>query len=369
MNTETLSERLHTNTGLRIAAHFLFWTIMMAIGWYNTLISFNKYNRFDNVPILLLSLSGIIGQVLVYYPLVYFVLPQFFQKKRYLQGAGIVLLLILLYTFLNTISESLILLNCESCMRILKENGTGYYGFLQKSVSNRMLGKLLSFGIVYGLIFSISIPLSIKFALQAFRQQIQAVKLAKQNVELEFSFLKSQVNPHFLFNSLNNIYGLILRNDNQKAANVVARLAEFMRYSLYNSAEERMTVEKEVQLIKDYIELESIRMNHTKVNLSVEIDDYSASLPSLLLIPVIENAFKFCDDNTEAVIDIQLSIKNRQLSFHLSNTIDENRQLQQSGGIGLQNLNKRLALYYPNRHRYQVESSETSYSTILTIDL
>ncbi|RYE47082.1 MAG: histidine kinase, partial [Sphingobacteriales bacterium] len=226
MNTETLSEKLHTNTSLRIASHFLFWTIMLAIGWYNTLISFNNYNKFDNESILLLNLSGIIGQTLVYYPLVYFVLPQYFQKRKYLQGAGIVLILILFYTLLNALSESFILLNCESCMQILNKTGTGYYVFLHKSLSNRMLNKLLSFGIVFGLIFSICIPVSIKFALQAFRQQLQAVKLAKQNVELEFSFLKSQVNPHFLFNSLNNIYGLILRNDNQKAANIVARLAE-----------------------------------------------------------------------------------------------------------------------------------------------
>jgi LytS/YehU family sensor histidine kinase len=142
-----------------------------------------------------------------------------------------------------------------------------------------------------------------------------------------------------------------------------------MRYTLYNSAEEKMTLEKEIQLLKDYIELESIRMNHTKVNLKLEVDDYSTSLPSLLLMPVIENAFKFSDDSAKGVIDIRFAIKNKQLKLHITNTIDENRQLQQSGGIGLQNLRKRLALYYPNRYNYVVESNEMRYSTILSIDL
>lgn len=369
MNIETLSEKLHSNIRFRIAAHLLFWSVIFAISWYTTVISFNPYNNFSPNSVVLLALSGTINQILVYYPLVYYVLPCLFKQRKYIKGALSVLALLMIYTLINTLSESYILMSCNSCMQALKTAQTGYYEFLQKNVGNRMFGKVASLGIFFGLVFSIAIPLSIKFSLQAFRQQLESVRLAKQNVELEFNFLKSQVNPHFLFNSLNNIYGLILKKENEKAAGIVARLSEFMRYTLYNSGGDKMPLEMEVKLLRDYIELESIRLNHTKVNTEIEIDDLNFAFPSLLLMPVVENAFKYCDDSKTAYINIKLVLKDRKVLFSAENTVDDSRQLQPVGGIGLQNLKKRLALYFPEKHQYRISSRESVYSAQLEIDL
>jgi LytS/YehU family sensor histidine kinase len=224
-------------------------------------------------------------------------------------------------------------------------------------------------GMLIGLIFSVSVPLAIKIAIQSFRQQIAAIKLAKENVELEFNFLKSQVNPHFLFNSLNNIYGLILKKENDKAAGTVSRLAEFMRYTLHSPAIDQAPLQKEIKLLQDYIELEKIRLNYTTVTFELQVQNGNQLLPSLLLIPLIENAFKYSADQLGAAITIQLVIKEIELQLIVTNTVDVNRQLHTGGGIGLQNLKKRLQLYYPDNYNYEATDTGQLYTTNLAINL
>ncbi|MDB5089483.1 MAG: hypothetical protein JWR09_3477 [Mucilaginibacter sp.] len=368
MNFESLSQKLHTRKGFRIGAHLLFWLSELLLSWYTTIISFNAYNNFNDHTIWQLSFINTLNLVLVYYPLVYVILPGF-KKGRYVPGILGIVTLLILYSFVNTLSEKELMITCDHCMQQLKANNHDYYQFLQRDLLNRLFAKVASMGMLIGLIFSISVPLVIKVALQSFRQQIAAVKLAKENVELEFNFLKSQVNPHFLFNSLNNIYGLILKNENTKAAGTVARLAEFMRYTLYNSNNDKMSLQKEVQLLKDYIELEQIRLNHTHVEFDIKLDDNAYELPTLLLVPLIENAFKYSADSPGTCIGIQLSTRSGQLHLQVSNTIDENRQLQQTGGIGLQNLKKRLNLYYPEKHEYHYKLTDKDYTATITIEL
>lgn len=332
-------------------------------------MTYNPFTGFSIQTIFLQSLADAINQALFYYVFVYYLVPSLFQKRKYLMFAGGFIIAITIYALVNSLSESYILIKCEECMQILKAGKTGYYEFLQDDIGGRMFKKLASLGILFGLIFPISIPLSIKFFLQAFRRQLEAAHLAKQNVEMEFNFLKSQLNPHFLFNTLNNIYGLILNNENSKAAGIVARLSEFMRYTLYNSSGDKMPINKEIQLLKDYIELESIRLNYNKVKLNVQMDDHSYSLPSLLLMPVIENAFKYSSDNSDAYINIEFKIDKKAMHFNIENTVDENKQLNAGGGIGLQNLKKRLSLYYPEKYSYEVQSTDSIYAVKLIIEL
>ena len=223
-------------------------------------------------------------------------------------------------------------------------------------------------GTLIGLLFSIALPLSIKFGMQALRQQFRSMQLAKENLELEFNFLRSQVNPHFLFNSLNNIYGLILNDEKNKSADLVARLSQFLRYTLYENSNDKMPMDKEVQLLKDYIDLESIRMNYTKASFKFQTDNTVFNLPSLLMIPIVENAFKYCADNREAYINIHFQIHDKSVSFEVKNTVDPDRQSAAVGGIGLTNFRKRLQLYYPGLHKYKVINAEQEYAVSINID-
>ncbi len=369
MDFELLSERVYYQKGTRVAAHTLFWVLQFFVSWYNISISFNPYSRFNNQTIILILLSGTINIILIYYPLVYYIIPRLIEKRKYLWSVCFILMLLILYTLINALSETFILKACESCMKLLKDSGSSYYQFLQTSLVNKLFQKLATLGILLSLIFSLSIPLCIKFILQVFREQIVSAKIARQNVELEYNFLKSQVNPHFLFNSLNNIYGLILKDENSKAAETVARLCEFMRYTLYYATQDKMPLNKEVQLIRDYIQLESIRLNHTKVNLELNIDNDDYYFPSLLLMPVVENAFKYNADIDKSIIYIHLSIQHNELHFRIENTVDKTLLSQLTGGIGLQNFRKRLDLYYRGKYQYDVLTTGSKYAVILNINL
>lgn len=368
MNFASLTGKLYANRNYRIGAHLLFWVLELLVYWYTSIISFNYYKNFGGPVIFRLALLNTISLALIYYPLVYFLLPLFLKRKYLIAVLGLLTLLIL-YGLMNTLVEQLVITNCADCMAQLKASNYEYYHFLHTFFINRLFAKVATLGLLIALVFSVSIPLMIKVALQSFRQQLAAVQLARENVELEFNFLKAQVNPHFLFNSLNNIYGLILKNENDKAAGTVARLSEFMRYALYNNTAERAAISKEIRLLKDYIELEKIRLNHTVVTFEVRSDEGSYELPTLLLMPVVENAFKFGADSPGAQISILLNIQAGKLQLQVSNTLDENRQLQQTGGIGLQNLKKRLQLYYQGKHEYCIDQANGSYQAHITIEL
>jgi sensor histidine kinase YesM len=368
MDLEKLSEKIYNHKPFRVSAHLLFWLAELLLTWYTTIISFNTYRNLGDQLVWELSFVNTLNLALFYYPLVYLFIPQF-QKRRYLAGVAGIIGLLLVYTLINSLTETLVLLRCTDCMKMLKTSNNDYYQFLHRDLLSRLLAKLASMGMLIGLVFSVSVPWAIKIAIQSFRQQIATVKLAKENVELEFNFLKSQVNPHFLFNSLNNIYGLILKRENDKAAGTVARLAEFMRYTLHSPDSDQAPLQKEIKLLQDYIDLEKIRLNHTAVNFELKSQNENQVLPSLLLIPLIENAFKYSADQFGAAINIRLVIKARNLRLIVTNTVDVNRQLHTGGGIGLQNLKKRLELYYPGNYNYEATDTGQLYTTNLEINL
>lgn len=368
MDLTALSEKIYSHPYIRVGTHVLFWTGEWLLTWHLTTISFNTYNTFDAPVLWQLSFANTINLILAYYPLVYWLIPAL-QRRKYVTFFSGTLGLLLFYTLVSALTEKLILIRCASCMEALRNANNGYYAFLQLGLPNRVFAKLASLGALINLILSISLPLAIKIAIEVFRQRIAVIKLAKENVELEFSFLKSQVNPHFLFNSLNNIYGLILKKENDKAAGTVARLAEFMRYTLVDSTEAFVPLQTEIRLLENYIELEKIRLNHVRVDVELKCQDSKVSLPALLLMPVIENAFKYSGDRPGDVITIQVTCQSGRLFLRSTNPTDGNRQRLTGAGIGLRNLKKRLELYYSGNYTYDVVQTGLHYTATLEIRL
>jgi hypothetical protein len=368
MNMERLIQKIDATNYMRIGLHALFWILLGSVQYYLSSISFNQQKYFPQYSAVLLLLTGTLSIVLFYYPFVYFVLPRIFYKKKFVSGIALTIALVILYALADTLREDLVLKACSPCMESLKAANDGYYHFLHAPPHNRLFAKLTSFGTLIALIFSLALPLSIKLGLQALRQQFRSLQLAKENLQLEFNFLRSQVNPHFLFNTLNNIYGLILNDRKEKSAEVVARLSQFLRYTLYESNGDTVPVEKEVQLLKDYIELESIRLNCTQVSFTHHTDQSITSMPPMFMIPVVENAFKYSPDRLDGYISIDFLIKDKTCSFHIKNSVDPERVPAAAGGIGLRNFSKRLELYYPNRHQCEVSASEKEYTVSVNIN-
>lgn len=180
------------------------------------------------------------------------------------------------------------------------------------------------------------------------KQSAQLLMIEKQAAEL--SFLKSQTNPHFLFNTLNNIYSLS-RDKSDLAPESVLRLSKILRYILYETGGKYITIEQELKIINDYISLEKLRYDESlKINcLNYDIEDMNQQLPPLLLIPLVENAFKHGASETinNPCIDILLSVRNKKLEMIVRNSTEQNTSVEKvTENIGLSNLRRQLELLY-----------------------
>lgn len=360
---------LYPKASYRIAQHVVFWTLLFFLRFYLTLITFNVYSGLPVGVKAMISLFGTGFIAAFYYVLVNVIWKHILRKKKYLTTFIIITVLLVGYTVADTLTERLILNTCKGCMVSLAKDEPSYYNLVSSDITNIVLKRLLSFGTPFSLIFTLFIPLCLKTTLNAYRRSIDSLKLAKENVQLEFNFLKAQLNPHFLFNTMNNIYGLIMSGDKGRSADLVSRLSELLRYILYDSNEDSMPLAKEIKLINDYIELEKVRLNFTKVVFNYSMDDGNYEIAPLLLIPLIENSFKFSPDEPGSFISIFLDVLNGRLRFTLDNRIDPQRIKAGTGGIGLKNLQKRLSLYYPDSYLYAASISASDYSVDLTIQL
>ena len=201
------------------------------------------------------------------------------------------------------------------------------------------------------------------------RQSSQQLRIEKQQAEL--NYLKSQTNPHFLFNTLNNIYSLA-RDKSDLAPESILRLSKMLRYMLYETSGAYIAVEQEMKIISDYIALEKLRYDESlRINFNYNIEDMKQALPPLLLIPLVENAFKHgvSETRNQPFVDIHLSLKQRLLLFVVKNSVDSS--FVETGvkeNIGLSNVRRQLELLYTD-YKLQVQQQPYVFTTSLEINL
>jgi sensor histidine kinase YesM len=201
------------------------------------------------------------------------------------------------------------------------------------------------------------------------RQAAQQLRIEKQAAEL--NYLKSQTNPHFLFNTLNNIYSLA-RDKNDLAPESILRLSKILRFMLYEAGGEYIAIELELKIINDYIALEKLRYDESlDINFNYDVEDMKQALPPLLLIPLVENAFKHGASETRShpFVNIHLSVNKRQLTFSVKNSAES--VLGQEGikeNIGLSNLRRQLALLYTD-YELSVRQADSVFTANLKINL
>ena len=201
------------------------------------------------------------------------------------------------------------------------------------------------------------------------KQIILLFKLKNEKKQTELLHLKSQVNPHFFFNTLNNLYGLV-GTDVKKAQNLILKLSDMMRYSIYEGEKDFVTLKDEVDYIKNYIELHKMRYHkEINVNFQVQIEEEYKVMP-LLFVILLENAFKHGLENLHEGAYIHLAIKtqNNKAFFEIENNFDVS-QTKEHDGIGLKNLKRRLELVYPNKHRLTLITKHNIYKAQLTLQL
>ncbi len=206
----------------------------------------------------------------------------------------------------------------------------------------------------------------------AAQKERESVALKAEKLESEMKFLKSQINPHFLFNALNNIYTLTLLKD-EKAPDNLLKLSGMLRYMLYDCKAERVPLKKEVEYINNFIELNLLK-DKQRMNVTAELDNSRPDMlvAPLIFIPFIENAFKHSniEDLKSGWIKILLKTTDHQVNFSVQNSVPKGgTSKDKEGGIGLNNVLRQLELIYPGRHEIEINEKDNQFGITLKIDL
>ncbi|MEI7584757.1 histidine kinase [Runella sp.] len=185
--------------------------------------------------------------------------------------------------------------------------------------------------------------------------------------------LKAQINPHFLFNTLNNLYGTALIENSPKTADGIQQLARIMRHAVESSKNDRIEIDREISFLHDYIEIQQLRIpkrDNIRINTSIFWDENPAQIAPLILMTFAENAFKFgISIARECFLEINLKVEKQQLTFICRNSIVPRTSLEQGTGMGVETTLKRLKLLYPKRHTISINQTDAVYEVFLTINL
>jgi len=204
--------------------------------------------------------------------------------------------------------------------------------------------------------------------------QRERMDLQRQNLTSELKYLKTQINPHFFFNTLNSLYALTLKKSD-KAPEIVLKLSDMMRYMLYESNERMLSLSQEINYIENYLELEKLRHDdHFKMELEITGDPAGHKIAPLLFIPFLENSFKHGIDHQlkSGYVNINLDIQEKSLHLKVANSLPDQEipnapKEKKVGGIGLTNVRRRLNILYPQRHKLEISQSNEEF--LVTLDL
>ena len=349
---------------VRLARHGLFWA-----GWvvFSTLIYLpvNLRAMAAGVPlpnVVLLTFAEAIEFIVFShsvfaYLLAYWVLPRFFYKKRF--GLLVVAFvgIVLLSGVGSYVAGEFIGRPLRTALGFPYRDSNFWYGLLAGVRGGMTVGGLF---------------LAIVIAKNLFRQQELLLKTQQEKLAAELEALKAQVHPHFLFNTLNNLYALT-RRQAPEAPNVVLRLSNLLSYVLYECNAPEVPLNQEIQFLKNYVALEQLRYgDRLDVSLNFTGDIHGQKIAPLLLIPFLENAFKHgtSEQLDQSWISLNLAVEGHTLTFQLLNSRDpDGDETHLLGGIGLQNVRKRLDLLYPDRHDLRVQADADTFMVTLKLEL
>ncbi len=223
----------------------------------------------------------------------------------------------------------------------------------------------------YGLLLIFSLSMVLRFIVRWREQEQEQMELEKERMSSELDYLKQQINPHFLFNAINSIYSLTLPHEDTRASESILKLSAILRYMLYETNQKLVLLEREIEIIEDYIGLHRLRLtSKTQVNLVVNGNLSGYGIEPLLLIPFIENAFKYGIDSSEAcTIDISIDCTDNYLKFGVVNKILVKNNAGKHSGIGIKNIERRLEILYPDSHNLDIKQVNDNFIVSLNLPL
>lgn len=332
----------------RVWRHVAFWavyTLIVAFTWQNVGKSFqqNLFNGLMWLPV----------RMLYCYPLMYWVLPQFLLKGKYTQFAFIILLWAGAGFILNYLFRAYIFIPFQEQF---------YSGSINRNPweANSFLALTTTAGVT-------SVIILFKHWMRSQQERMQA---EKEKVISELQLLKAQVHPHFLFNTLNNIYSFSLENSS-KTPEMILKLSSLLSYMLYDCKAEEVSLEKEIEVMKNYIDLEKERYdNKIDISVNIEGDVKDKFIAPLLMLPFLENAFKHgtSEQMDKIWLSMDISVHKFTLRCKIANSKNECVPINEMG-IGIQNVKKRLRFLYPGKHELKIADEGAFFVVSLLVNL
>lgn len=326
----------------RIWWHILFWVVwyFFYTFTYSTGV-FTKFQLLQNLYLLPVRMAGT-------YLLIYWILPKFMFTRRYLLFSVLMVLHAIAYG-----------LSIQFVLELLRGSG-----------------QILFPPFVRSMVLNYQIPAT-AMAIYMFKRwhivQQNILNLENEKLEAELKFLKSQIHPHFLFNTLNNLYALTLQKSD-KAPDVVLQISNLLEFTLYSEKKKEVELQEEVKLLKGYIDLEVLRFGkRLRIDQDISDDLDGLMIAPLILLPFVENSFKHgaSRDAQSPYINISLRVDENRLTFMISNSFisEPDRKETYNERIGLKNVRRRLELIYPGRHELEISQEQDVFKVCLKIDL
>lgn len=333
-----------------IAMHALVWVLLLVIPYVTTDQVFNSLDPASDIKYLLLCFALSTVLISIFYFNYLFLIPRYLLTKKYWFYFSFLLLAIALVLLLSGV--------------IFIFSGFNPETLAQK---NPAIEKIIPVIIINALLlWLLSIAFSILWAAYNRLKQTESEKLSAQ-----IASLKSQINPHFLFNTLNNIYATAI-DSAPKAADMVDKLSEMMRYTMKDTQQDFVSLEDEINYINNFIELQKLRLDR-----SVKLEYTSLeTIPELriapmLLIPFVENAFKHgVNAEQKSAIKIEMAINKTEFQLRVvNNKVNVQKEISERSGLGIENTKHRLNLIYPSNHLLVISDTEKEFSVSLHINL
>lgn len=344
---ENIRNRLYDFFSQRMVYHSIFWLIGFLILLSLEDFDYSFFFHFTNALLRTIILGGMI------YHNYYYLITNYLTKDRFFTYCGLLVVTVIIVTPISNLLFLLKYTNYQEYYNYLATNHHSYFLINMTIVGASTIFKIISDWV---------------------KHQRERNELQTQTMQSELRFLKSQINPHFLFNTLNNLYALTLKKSD-KAPEIVIKLSEMMRYMLYECNEKRVPLSKEVKYIQNYLDLEVLRQGKdVEINFDVYGEVTSQQIAPLMFIPFLENSFKHGLNHhiSQGYVDIRLDVEQQSVRLRIENSKPDSVPLPEhprSGGIGLVNVRRRLNILYPDNYDLKIENEPNSYAVDLKLAL
>ena len=326
----------------------MFWVC----AWLFFIFYYKRYSEV-NIYTIVASLINLFAAIATVYTFNYYLIPKILLENKRKKFIAFAFVAIVMFFYIQ------LLLTLFLVVKLL---------YAEHNLFPEMIDVMMLF---FNMFFVVFIAIAVKLYKRWSEKDYNEQRVQKEKVEAELQMLKTQINPHFLFNTLNSIYVLAIKQSNQ-TANTVMKLSDILDYILYRINTPKIPIANEIRIIENYIELEKIRFtNRVDLNFTSSFKSNDLQIPPMLIIPFIENAFKHgvARSMNKSWMNISIDENDQMLDVLVSNSKNQHTEKRNSGGIGLANVKKRLELLYHDRYKLDISEKINHYDVFLSIPI